>query len=80
MSFTTTGGGNAPSGNAFLSTLSGSGLQAGTSLLTDAAGMLGNVPGAGLIGGAARAAQLAQTGMSLLGRTPASIADAINGM
>lgn len=80
MSFTTTGNGNAPSGNSFLSTLSGSGLQAGTSLLTDAAGMLGNVPGAGLIGGAARAAQLAQTGMSLLGRTPASIADAINGM
>lgn len=79
MSFTSTGNGKAPSGTSFLSTLSG-GLPAGASTLVDAASMLGNVPGAGLIGGAARAAQLAQTGMSLLGRSPASIADAINGM
>ncbi len=41
-------------------------------------GALGGMPGAGLIGGAASAMQLAQTGLSLLGKTPGSIADAIN--
>nr|WP_245983000.1 type VI secretion system Vgr family protein [Trinickia fusca] len=43
-------------------------------------GALAGVPGAGLIGDAARATQLAQTGLSLLGKTPASIADSINGL
>ncbi len=41
-------------------------------------GALAGMPGAGLIGGAASAMQLAQTGLSLLGKTPESIADAIN--
>ncbi|MGD7289260.1 type VI secretion system tip protein VgrG, partial [Ralstonia pseudosolanacearum] len=41
-------------------------------------GALAGIPGAGLIGGAASAMQLAQTGLSLLGKTPTSIADAIN--
>ncbi|MEW6342938.1 MAG: type VI secretion system tip protein TssI/VgrG [Pseudomonadota bacterium] len=49
-----------------------------TGLASQVASLTG-MPGAGLIGGAARAAQLAQTGMSLLGKTPASIADSING-
>ncbi|SMF42354.1 hypothetical protein SAMN06295900_116161, partial [Trinickia caryophylli] len=39
-------------------------------------GSLAGLPGAGLIGGAARAVQLAQTGLSLLGKTPESVADA----
>ncbi|MFV8668207.1 type VI secretion system Vgr family protein [Ralstonia pseudosolanacearum] len=41
-------------------------------------GALAGMPGAGLIGGAASAMQLAQTGLSLLGKTPESIADVIN--
>jgi type VI secretion system secreted protein VgrG len=41
-------------------------------------GSMTGTPGAGLIGGAARATQLAQTGMSLLGKTPSTIADSIN--
>lgn len=49
--------------------------------LADVSSQIGastGVPGAGLIGDAARAAQLAQTGLSLLGKTPASIVDSIN--
>ncbi len=46
--------------------------------LAGQAGALAGMPGAGLIGGAASAMQLAQTGLSLLGKTPESIADAIN--
>lgn len=46
--------------------------------LAGQAGGLAGMPGAGLIGGAASAMQLAQTGLSLLGKTPESIADAIN--
>ncbi|APC66725.1 type VI secretion system tip protein VgrG (plasmid) [Ralstonia solanacearum] len=78
MSFTSTGNGATPSGNRFFSSLPAGGNALDMGSLASAAAMLGNVPGAGLIGGAARAAELAQTGMSLLGRTPASIADALN--
>src|ERR1700736_2109419 len=64
----------------------GSGLSNGASLsdigslaggASQIAGLSG-MPGAGVVGGAVRAVQLAQTGASLLGKTPASIADAIN--
>ncbi|OXC80468.1 VgrG protein [Caballeronia sordidicola] len=64
----------------------GNGLSNGASLsdigslagiASQVAGLTG-LPGAGAVGGAARAVQLAQTGASLLGKTPASIADAIN--
>ncbi|MFD1970666.1 type VI secretion system Vgr family protein [Trinickia caryophylli] len=41
-------------------------------------GAMAGMPGAGLLGETARAVQLAQTGLSLLGKTPASIADALN--
>ncbi|RQQ04651.1 type VI secretion system tip protein VgrG [Burkholderia stagnalis] len=41
-------------------------------------GALTGMPGAGLLGGAASAVQLAQTGMAMLGKTPESIADALN--
>ncbi|KUZ94006.1 hypothetical protein WI40_20250 [Burkholderia ubonensis] len=43
-------------------------------------GALTGMPGAGLLGGAASAVRLAQTGMAMLGKTPESIADAINGL
>ncbi|PMS35433.1 type VI secretion system secreted protein VgrG [Trinickia symbiotica] len=41
---------------------------------------LTGAPGAAAIGGASRTLQLAQTGLSLLGKTPASIADSINSL
>lgn len=63
------GGGLFPSGLSNLGSIAGAASQAGA---------LAGVPGTGLIGGATKAVQLAQTGMSLLGKTPASIADALN--
>ncbi|KVQ21851.1 type VI secretion system Vgr family protein [Burkholderia ubonensis] len=43
-------------------------------------GALTGMPGAGLLGGAESAVRLAQTGMAMLGKTPESIADALNGL
>ena len=43
-------------------------------------GALAGVPGAGLLNGVASAMQLAQTGMALMGKTPESVADAINSL
>jgi len=66
--------------------LSANGMSNGASLsdvgslagvASQVAGLTG-MPGASVMGGAVRAVQLAQTGASLLGKTPASIADAIN--
>ncbi len=75
MSYAATGntGGGAP-------------LTGGLSTLGQAAGMVGQlgaltgVPGAGLLSGTASAIQLAQAGMALMGKTPESIASAINGI
>ncbi|RDU95214.1 type VI secretion system Vgr family protein [Trinickia dinghuensis] len=75
MSFTATGiagGGGAPS----TSGLSNLGQAAG---MAGQLGALAGMPGAGLLNGASSAVQLAQTGMSLMGKTPESVASAING-
>lgn len=71
MSFAPNGNGNGSSGSPVgdIGSIAGFAGQLGS---------LTGMPGAGLIGGAARAVQLAQTGMSLLGKTPSSIADSIN--
>lgn len=67
--------GNAGGGGALLTGgLSGLGQAAGM------AGQLGALAGAGLLNGVASAIQLAQTGMALMGKTPESIADAINSL
>ena len=64
----------------------GAALAGGLSNLGSLAGMAGQLgaltgmPGAGLLGGAASAVQLAQTGLSLIGKAPESIAEAINGL
>ncbi|CAE6784056.1 MULTISPECIES: type VI secretion system Vgr family protein [Paraburkholderia] len=81
MSFASIGSGNGAGGSPIGSLAAGGVLGDVGSIagLAGQAGSLAGVPGAGLMGGAARAVQLAQTGMSLLGRTPASIADSING-
>lgn len=58
-------GGLLPSGILNLGSIAGIASQAGA---------LAGAPGAGLIGGATRAVQRAQTGVALLGKMPASIA------
>ncbi|MCA8203725.1 type VI secretion system Vgr family protein [Burkholderia sp. AU33545] len=64
----------------------GAALVGGLSNLGSLAGMAGQLgaltgmPGAGLLGGAASAVQLAQTGLSLMGKAPESIAEAINSL
>ncbi|MGN6652596.1 type VI secretion system Vgr family protein [Trinickia sp.] len=76
MSFAATGeagGGGAP----LAGTLSGLGQAAA---MAGQIGGLAGLPGAGLLHGASSAIQLAQTGMSLMGKTPESIAGAINGV
>jgi type VI secretion system secreted protein VgrG len=67
------GGGGAPSAGG----LSGLGQVAG---MAGQLGALAGMPGAGLLNGAASAVQLAQTGMALMGKTPESIAGAINSL
>ena len=67
------GGGGAPSAGG----LSGLGQVAG---MAGQLGALAGVPGAGLLNGVASAVQLAQTGMALMGKTPESIAGAINSL
>ena len=76
MSFAATGnagGGGAPS----TSGLSGLGQAAG---IAGQLGAIAGVPGAGFLNGASSAVQLAQTGMALMGKTPESIAGAINSL
>lgn len=76
MSFAATGnagGGGAPS----TSGLSNLGQAAG---IAGQLGALAGVPGAGFLNGASSAVQLAQTGMALMGKTPESIAGAINSL
>jgi type VI secretion system secreted protein VgrG len=81
MSFAATGNGNGAGGSPVGASASRNALGDLGSLagLASQLGVLTGMPGAGLIGGAARAVQLAQTGMALSGKTPAAIADAING-
>ncbi|MFV8601435.1 type VI secretion system Vgr family protein [Ralstonia pseudosolanacearum] len=76
MSFA--GNTNIPGGSAGGALAGGLGNAGTIAGMTGQVGALAGIPGAGLIGGAASAMQLAQTGLSLLGKTPASIADAIN--
>lgn len=71
----------APIGNAGGGGASSTGGLSGFGQAAGMAGQLGalaGAPGAGLLNGAASAVQLAQTGMSLMGKTPESIAGAIN--
>ncbi|WGS52596.1 type VI secretion system Vgr family protein [Paraburkholderia sp. D15] len=78
MSFASNGsafGGSPVGSNGAGSSLGNLGSLAG--LATQVASLTG-MPGAGLMAGASGAMQLAQSGLSLIGKTPASIADAIN--
>ncbi|MDR3101087.1 MAG: type VI secretion system tip protein VgrG [Paraburkholderia sp.] len=76
MSFTANGNAGAAGG--------GSAMGGGLSTLGSLTGMAGQIgslagmPGAAALGNASRAVQLAQTGMALMGKTPESIADALN--
>ena len=75
MSFAATG--NAAGGAPSASGLSGLGQAAG---IAGQLGAIAGVPGAGFLNGASSAVQLAQTGMALMGKTPESIAGAINSL
>ena len=81
MSFALNGSGSGAGGSPLSLAGAGSGALGNVGSMAGIASQLGSMagmPGAGLIGGAARATQLAQTGMSLLGKTPSNIADSIN--